>query len=369
MAWIASLALAMTVTGAGLAKAQDGTYSPPPMFDAPAMNAQPHESAAPPPVRGHTITGARISRVPPARPAQAGTPQAAKPAVATPSSPTPARTPAPAAQTGKTVTTPAKLLPSVILEGDPALAKPAAPKAPAQAAMAPKPPAKPQIALKTPDSPARTPPAKPAQTAITAAAPAPQAPKTASPMPAARVTSKGVVTGPKTMPSVPTGTVIAENLMEPPSGGTTQETLMERHQEQQLALMVEPQAAPAADIPAELPEKPLESAGNTGLATLTIPYAPGLTQMKEPPLGALIDALEADPALRIMINAYGSPADDGENSDKRIALARALDLRKTLVAHRIAPDRIDIRALGKQSAQKPLDRVELTPYKPQKSAH
>lgn len=319
--------------------AQDN-YVPPPMFDAPTMNAQPQEN--PVVLSPKPSMRPRISRSNPV-----------------PAAPAPAQT--------------KSLLPPAITQGDPAAEKP---KPKTKKVTAPKPAAKPKkpATIKEVKAPV-TPkvdivePAAPAVPVINQPVvekPVVEKP-TASPMkmPAARVTSKGVVTGPKTMPSVPTTSVTAEETFRP---ATQTQTMMERHQQQQKSAA--PKVAviePAAAAPS-LPDQALQT-GNEDLPKLTIPFDLGITQAQDAPLASLVQALRTDKAQQVMINAYANPTDDGENSDRRIALARALDLRKTLIAQQVESYRINIRAYGSQTDVKPADRVDLILYKPQESAN
>lgn len=261
------------------------------------------------------------------------------------------------------------LLPPVVTKNDPAIAK----TAPRFSVANPPPPGrKPETPAKTtahraPEPPKAAPAARVEQKPAPVPAPAPEPKEAAAPqkdgrMPAARVTSEGVVTGPKTMPSVPAGAVTAENVFDTPAMPEEPEpTLMARHQQQQ-----QPQdaAEPASPSP---PQQAEESASGQS-AQQSLPFEKGVTGVENPPLDALIATLRARPDTRLIIEAYASPVDDGENSDKRIALARGLNLRKHIIEQGIDSHRIDVRALGRQSQQKPLDRVDLKAYKPQKTA-
>lgn len=336
---IASLTLVM-MAGAGFAHAQDN-YVPPPMFDAPAMNAQP----------GENIMRRFSPRHSPSQQPQ----------------PAPNATPPEQRYTGENN----PLLPPVVTQGDPALQKPnpvVTPKTPnapkkTQTVKAPIPVSKPQIArpaTPAPDTPVAaapaTPPIQKPQVPVVAKKPA--APSVSEPtaMPAARVTSKGVVTGPKTMPSVPTGSVVAETTFNEHAAGEDEPTLMERHH----AAIQEDSPPPVA---APMPAPVIDTARTTPANKLSIPFTQGIDTAQDLPIEGIVSALQADPSYRLMIEAYATSTDAGENSDRRLSLARAMAVRKALMDDGIAPYRIDIRALGRHVPNGSPDRVDLSVYK------
>lgn len=318
-------------------------YVPPPMFDAPAMNVQPGENIM-----------RRFS------PRHSPTQQPPAPDNATPPEQkyTGANNP---------------LLPPVVTQGDPALeqAKPVVqPKAPSapkivETAKAPLPVPKPQIAKPAtaiPDAPVVAAPAPAAiekpQAPATAKKPAAPAVAKSNAMPAARVTSKGVVTGPKTMPSVPTGSVTAEATFDEHAASANEPTLMERHQ-----AAVREEAPAAAPAPAPKPVIEEVAIIVPPVDKLSIPFAQGMSDAQDLAIDAIVSALQSDPAARLMIEAYGTATDQGENSDRRLSLARAMNVRKAIVGSGVAPHRIDIRAQGRQAPAGSPDRVDLSVYK------
>ncbi len=72
-----------------------------------------------------------------------------------------------------------------------------------------------------------------------------------------------------------------------------------------------------------------------------------------------LNILRKSPTLRIEIQALATPSAAGHSSARRLSLSRALAVRSYLIEKDVDPARIDIRALGKQSNIKPLDRVDL----------
>lgn len=325
-----------------IVSAQDN-YVPPPMFDAPAMNAQQGENIM------RRFSPRYSSRQQPQKPDNATAPE----------------------QKYRGANNP--LLPPVVTQGDPALEpekpviSPAAPQAPklVETAKAPLPAIKPQISqaarpqTQAPGAPIVAapipPPVEKPQAPVIAA---PAAPPEPDAMPAARVTSKGVVTGPKTMPSVPTGDVVAVNTFNEDSGTDDgQPTLMERHQAAAQEDEPAPAPAPVAVIQhiAAAPAQPSDK--------LTIPFTRGIAEINDPSVDGIVSALQSDPAARLMIEAYGTSVDQGEHSDRRLSLARAMSVRRVIMEEGIAPHRIDIRALGRHVPDGSPERVDLSVYK------
>lgn len=182
--------------------------------------------------------------------------------------------------------------------------------------------------------------------------------------PAQKVTSKGVVTGPKTMPAAPTTTVESETIFEPTQAPSGQPTLLEQHSQRQ-------NPAPAAPAEAPPPQTPPDSF--TPIATLTpleagksrlsLGFAPGITALSEPQNLTLIDqilpALRANPTSRVQIQAFATPADTSQSSDRRIALSRALAIRDALLEDGVESRRIDVRAIGQNPNGMTMDQVDL----------
>ncbi len=73
----------------------------------------------------------------------------------------------------------------------------------------------------------------------------------------------------------------------------------------------------------------------------------------------IISTLNTKPDLRIEIQSFATSADNGQSSARRISLARAVSIRSFLIEQNIAPNRIDIRALGEETTLEPIDRSDL----------
>lgn len=73
----------------------------------------------------------------------------------------------------------------------------------------------------------------------------------------------------------------------------------------------------------------------------------------------ILPKLNSDKYSRLQILSYASPAKEGQSSARRISLARGLSIRAYMLTKGVQPSRIDIRALGENTTEKPLDRVDL----------
>lgn len=204
------------------------------------------------------------------------------------------------------------------------------------------------------------------------------------PQPAAKVTSKGVVTGPKTMPSVPAQAVEQQvlDLTAPiadspaprgPDEAPEGETIMERHQHEMEAKQAEQEQkedSVAALQAADIPPMEFESDGSQEVLKKILPFAP--EQINLPPddlaaIGAGIkEELRKRDTWRIQIRSYATSSGSGVSSDKRVSLSRAIALRKFLVDQGVRASRIDVRAEGNEPAPegKSRDRIDLYLYSP-----
>lgn len=247
------------------------------------------------------------------------------------------------------------------------------PRAPLNAPIPQKKPSTPAQPSSAP-APIETPVAAMPQPAPPAAASAPD--KFAAPVetpvamppdaqPAQKVTSKGVVTGPKTMPSVGVGGVEKLETFTPEPA--SEKTLLEQHSERQQQLDAPP---PEKEAVKELPALP---AGFTPVAQIeavdasnskmSLSFASGQAELNDEQrltvLHNLVPILSGDAGQRLMIQSYATPDGKGQSSDRRIALSRALAIRAALLEQGIEARRIDVRALGAVEGQSPADRTDL----------
>jgi outer membrane protein OmpA-like peptidoglycan-associated protein len=96
---------------------------------------------------------------------------------------------------------------------------------------------------------------------------------------------------------------------------------------------------------------------------VSIEFKPNLTDLTSDQK-AILDAdvlprLQKDKKTRLQIQAFAGAAKDGKSSARRTSLSRALSLRSYLLEKGFEPNRMDIRALGDNTLEKPMDRTDL----------
>lgn len=74
---------------------------------------------------------------------------------------------------------------------------------------------------------------------------------------------------------------------------------------------------------------------------------------------AILPRLAKDDRARIQILSFATSPDGTESGARRISLSRALSVRDYLLAQKINPSRIDVRALANQGSETPQDRVDI----------
>lgn len=120
-----------------------------------------------------------------------------------------------------------------------------------------------------------------------------------------------------------------------------------------------PEAAPAPKEQAALPPAP-ETTG-TG-KTLRVEFKP--TASKFPAtakkgLQALAKKLKGKDNLRLQLMAYAGGKSLSASKARRMSLSRALSVRSFLIESGVRSTRIDVRALGSKTTEKPLNRVDV----------
>lgn len=76
-------------------------------------------------------------------------------------------------------------------------------------------------------------------------------------------------------------------------------------------------------------------------------------------LDSVIASLNESDKLRLQLLAYAQGTQDSASSARRLALSRALAVRAYLMDHNIRPTRVDVRAMGSETQEQPLDRVDV----------
>lgn len=73
----------------------------------------------------------------------------------------------------------------------------------------------------------------------------------------------------------------------------------------------------------------------------------------------VLNLFKNNTALKLDIQAYATSSEQEQSSDVRIALARALEVRKFLIANNIKPNRIKLSPLGQDHNNNSDDRIDL----------
>lgn len=95
---------------------------------------------------------------------------------------------------------------------------------------------------------------------------------------------------------------------------------------------------------------------------LQLLFQPGeemLSDSDKAALTALAGDLASDENQRIQLRAYASAQDGTSSMARRLALSRALEVRKFLIDNGVRSTRIDVRALGDNAESGPLDRIDI----------
>ena len=164
--------------------------------------------------------------------------------------------------------------------------------------------------------------------------------------------SNGVVTGRKTMPAVKAKYVDKEKTFH--NSNAPQTDILARVKENMVSKRVS--LSPPHNKPARQDFNPAEKP--------VLFYQPGKTDVsvrqKEFIQHNILTALQVNPDWRLDLIVFASSNKLGLNSDRRIALSRALSIRSFLMGHGIKPGRIDVKALGAKTTETPMDRVEFS---------
>lgn len=123
-----------------------------------------------------------------------------------------------------------------------------------------------------------------------------------------------------------------------------------------------PETAPV--IPSETPSQDrIEVAALPSLSDLSLAFdgsSKDLDTNTRIKLDELAQQMSANENLRIQLRSYAASTDGSKSSSRRIALSRALEVRRYLTDTKdIRPTRIDVRALGDETDRTPLNRVDM----------
>jgi outer membrane protein OmpA-like peptidoglycan-associated protein len=125
-------------------------------------------------------------------------------------------------------------------------------------------------------------------------------------------------------------------------------------------------AHPAAPPP---PPRTAPAGPTTGTENLTkrsvILFAKDAPDPAQGALGAIkflasdLNAAMSSPNARVELQAFGGVKGDKGSDARRLSLKRALSIRQVLIDDGVAPDRIDVRAMGGADDTGPADRVDV----------
>lgn len=109
-----------------------------------------------------------------------------------------------------------------------------------------------------------------------------------------------------------------------------------------------------------LPPSEVVDGENLDLQILFDPGVDTMTEADQALLDQLAGRLSANADQRIQLRAYASSDDGTASAARRLALARALQVRAYLIENGVRSTRIDVRALGdKVEGTGPLDRIDI----------
>ncbi len=192
----------------------------------------------------------------------------------------------------------------------------------------------PKLDIKPEPKPPEPEPVKPAPPPVEKAAAVPVTPVEKSPAPAPSEPLPIVPPTPPSAPPAPIAPTVSQIMAPPP------------------VPIVAPDVAPPR----------VDTSKSPDLAAQLI-FAPGAADMvpnqKTVLAQDIIAPLQEDTNTRLQIVAYATAVDEGMSSARRISLGRALAIRDHLKEVGIAPERIDVRAMGSETNASPVDRVDL----------
>jgi outer membrane protein OmpA-like peptidoglycan-associated protein len=125
-----------------------------------------------------------------------------------------------------------------------------------------------------------------------------------------------------------------------------------------------PSTAPAAAAPPSTPPTQTASLpGKTALPARVVFTGANtdLPDQAKSTLDAVVQALQAEPQLRIELVAYASGSAEQASEARRVSLARAISVRAYLIEKGVDSKRFEVRALGNRTdtAAAAADRVDI----------
>lgn len=190
---------------------------------------------------------------------------------------------------------------------------------------------------------------------------------------------ESAIKGPKSMPALPAQSVDKQVLFNGDEGAN-EPTIFERQQmkAQKESSAKKDKSDPIAPINPVVPRPEDTSSpvqferGQQGAMKRSIPFEPGQIRLSKETTNdiaaGVVKELDTDgrDAWRVQIKSFATPHGDGISSDRRIALARALSLRSSLITQGVEANRIDVVSQGDeaQGTAPAADRIDLYLYGP-----
>lgn len=179
---------------------------------------------------------------------------------------------------------------------------------------------------------------------------------------------RGVVKGPKTMPSAPANSVESEVLFEAPEGQNI--PLLYQQPKTQPKITPKTRAKPSTKpvtepktVAEKIPSLPAFKTPKDGVLQSTLYFVSVTEELSDTNQKTIkhliIPELRKNDKKRLLIEAYASSQNNVLNGDRRISLSRALNIRRFLIENGIDSSRLDVRAFGANTDTQPIDRVEL----------
>ncbi|MBT3765852.1 MAG: OmpA family protein [Rhodospirillaceae bacterium] len=185
--------------------------------------------------------------------------------------------------------------------------------------------------------------------AVVAVAPPPPPPPAPKPKPApkpAKVVAAPVA-APPPPPAVETKPVEAAPPPPPPPPAPTP------------VKKVEAKPAPKPKQTASLPPKGGDIKAGKAIRVVFNPGASKLPNDAKDGLRAIAGKLKGAATLRLQLLAYAGGGSISSSKARRVSLSRALSVRSFLIESGVRSTRIDVRALGNKSTEKPINRVDV----------
>ncbi|MED5396591.1 MAG: OmpA family protein [Pseudomonadota bacterium] len=184
---------------------------------------------------------------------------------------------------------------------------------------------------------------------------------TAMPKPVPKKKTKKPVPKKKTKKKVQTTAAHTLATPKPPASPVTEVTVAPPLPPPSLPKPAEPKTAespPAVTEQAAVPAAAMLKPGRT----MRIEFGASETKLPataKASLSSLATAIENDSDLRLQLMAYAGGDGLSASKSRRLSLSRALSVRSFLIENGVRSTRVDVRALGNKTIDKPINRVDV----------